>query len=527
MTKINARSPYFLSYGEPTVSLPTYDCDIAKGNNFIMTISQRGEITHTGFAVGGIISFTSSDSGFANGKYADVSTPATRTVVFKLAIPAGFTNSSDGFFNCSISASQPAFSAGTTCTNNTSLNGSIANSTLSTAGGTSTPLTLSSKFTAGSSAILGYRVENNRPDLIAVSDITEDGGADQAIQFTALNDCGVAQLQIYPVDALANSCDVFQNVQITVNGCNTDFACTDLSFSGGGVAQSNGAITKPFSNRTFATTDFVSVNFDGSNPILGTTPAVASAGNTSGSAIPFTLYFKMLIPSGYNNTGDGNQFIFCNGGTFLQQSGGSGTTTLPAFTCATANHYDYYITAKGAITQGKVDEGTIKSFSPIGFDTVDVDTNRSVTFVITSPNLPDKYSNPNTDVTCDPITITQPVYTPPCSGTNILYLTSAFRSGTGDQKVKVDCSKTYQTVVSVTSSVSFANITSAVNARICEGGGKPFSGDMLYYGVSSFSAGEVGNGVVKAVFLQIDNSGVVRDVVRQSCENGTNSAIEL
>jgi len=526
MTKINARSPYFLSYAEPTVSLPTYDCDIARGNNFIMTISQRGEIIHTGFAIGGIISFTSSDSGFANGKFADVSTATTRTVVFKLAIPAGFTNSSAGFFNCSIQATQPVFSAGTTCTNNTSLNGSIANSTLTTNGGTSTALTLSSKFTAGSSAILGYRVENDRPDLIAVSDITEDGGAGQAIQFTALNDCGVAQLQIYPVDALANSCDVFQNVQITVNGCNTNFACSNLSFSGGGVAQSNGAITKPFSNGTFATTAFVSVNSNGSNPIAGTTPAVASAGNTSGSVRPFTLYFKMLIPSGYNNTGDGNQFIFCNGGTFLQQSGGS-SPTLPAFAYADSNHHDYYITEKGAITIGTVDEGTIESFLPIGFNTVDEDTNRTVVFTIKSPNLSNKYSNPNTNVNSPDITITQPVYTPPCSGTNILYLTSAFRSGTGDQKVKVDCTKTFGSTNSVTSSISYANITAAVNGRICEGGGKPFSGDMLFYGVSSSSEGVVGLGVTKAVFIQIDNSGVVRDVVLQSCTNGTNAAIEL
>ena len=39
-------------------------------------------------------------------------------------------------------------------------------------------------------------------------------------------------------------------------------------------------------------------------------------------------------------------------------------------------------------------------------------------------------------------------------GTNILYLTSAFRSGTGDQKVKVDCTKTFGSTNSVTSSIS-------------------------------------------------------------------------
>ena len=50
---------------------------------------------------------------------------------------------------------------------------------------------------------------------------------------------------------------------------------------------------------------------------------------------------------------------------------------------------------------------------------------------------------------------------------------------------------------------------------------------MLFYGVSSSSEGVVGLGVTKAVFIQIDNSGVVRDVVLQSCTNGTNAAIEL
>ncbi len=524
MSKINARSPFYLSFGEPTVTQPLFNCDIAKGNNFTFSITERGELVYNDLAYGGIEEITSADADFVNGEFADETTVTSRTVVLKISIPTGFSNTSDGFINCSITVDQPAYVAGTTCTVNTTLNGTIADTTLTTAGGTSSALDLSTKFTEGSSAILGYRFFNGYTNLVSVTAVSATGGKNQSVQFTALDNCGTAYVHFYALDALtredgAGSCTAHQQAKIIVNGCGNDFACSDLTFSGGSIAQSNGAITKPFSNGTFATTAFVSLNSDGSSPIAGASPVIPDGGNTTGSTRSYTLYFKMLIPSGYNNTGDGSQYIWCSGGTFIQQS----SSTLPTWVCSDANHHNYLITDRGAVVKGDVSTGfVIKSWTPLSFDTVNADTPQTVTFTLTTPANGDgqDHSNPSADLTC-PVTITQPVYTPLCVSDHTFYLTYAFIEGSGSTPVIVDCTKTFTATQEVTSAVSFANLkTSGVGARVCDGG-SPFIGRGWFYGVRSFST-SVGAGLNAGLttFLQIDNYGIIQRVVGFTCSGG-------
>lgn len=530
MSKINARSPFYLSFGEPTVTQPTLDCEKAKGNNFTFSITERGELVYNDLAFGSIVEITSADADFVNGEFADETTVTSRTVVLKISIPTGFLNTSDGFINCEITVDQPAYVAGTTCTINTTLNGTIADTTLTTAGGTSSALDLSTKFTEGSSAILGYRFYNNAPDLVSVTAVSATGGKSQSVQFTALDNCGTGYVHFYALDALtradgSGSCTAHQQAKIIVNGCGTDFACSDLTFSGGSIAQSDGKITRPNSNGTFAATAFVSLSSDGSSPISGvstlpvsgSSPIIPDGGNTTSGARTYTLYFKMLIPSGYNNTGDGNQYIWCNGGTFTQQA----PSTKPAFVCSDANHHNFLITDRGAVVKGNVSDGwTIKSWTPLSFNTVDADTNQTVTFTLTTPNNTD-YSNPNTDLTTCTQTIKQPVYTPLCVSDHTFYLTYAFSEGSGSTPVIVDCTKTYTATQAVTSAVSFANLkTSGVGARICDGG-SPFIGKNLFYGVRSFST-SVGAGLNAGLttFLQINNYGIIQRVVGFSCSGG-------
>lgn len=517
MTKINARSPYFLSYGEPVVPNPEFTCDVAKGVNFNFNITQRGVVEYSGLAFGTVASISSTDSGFANGKYADVSSPTNRTVVLKIAIPPGFSNSADSFLNCTETFSQPVFVSGTTCTANTSLNGSISDQTLATNGTTTSALTLSSKFTAGSSAITGYKVVNEYPNLISTTAVTETGGANQTIQFTTQNSCGVAYIQIFAVDALSNSCDVFQQAKITVNGCNENFTCTIANLTGGAVS-SAGVITLPNTISTIPATGSVSVNSDGSNPISGNQPFSTGSANTTGSARNVTLYFKILIPAGYANTGDGAQYIWCPK-TFVQQSQGSGTTTLPTFDCVTANHTDYTISARGAIGRGKVQFGTIKTVSSTGFDQVNTDTDRSVAFVITSPNEPTVYSNPNTDITCT-VTIKQPAYTADC-GTNNIFLSQGFVDGTGGCFIDEVCFGTFTASTACTSNTTFENLT--LGNRICLGGNQSFRGGNLWYGVRTFSGGTVGLNAGSIKFIKIDSYGLVQSTATLNCDAGCGS----
>ncbi len=84
MTKINARSPIYLNYADPQPDAITLNCDTAQGENFCIEISQRGIITLDTPDFGYIVSYTSTDSGFSNGKYADVSTATVRSIKIKI-----------------------------------------------------------------------------------------------------------------------------------------------------------------------------------------------------------------------------------------------------------------------------------------------------------------------------------------------------------------------------------------------------------------------------------------------------------
>ena len=156
MSKINARSPFYLSYSTPAAPSPEFTCAIANATDF--EVDQEGIISSPRLSFGTIKSFTSSDSGFSNGKYATVSTPTTRTVVFKINIPSGFSNTSAATIVCSLTASQPAkVTSGATpsCSGGPTLNGSIPNQSIA-AGGNTVTINLASYFTKGTSAIAGF-----------------------------------------------------------------------------------------------------------------------------------------------------------------------------------------------------------------------------------------------------------------------------------------------------------------------------------------------------------------------------------
>ena len=152
-TKINVRSPFYLSYGEPTVPEPAFTCNVANptknsdGTANMFDVNQQGAITYPNLEFGTIMSIASSDSGFSNDKYATVTADTTRTITLTIAIPTGFSNSSDGTFNCDVTATQPAYQPAVTppagqpaqtCVNGPTTNSSIGTQTLAAGSGSST-----------------------------------------------------------------------------------------------------------------------------------------------------------------------------------------------------------------------------------------------------------------------------------------------------------------------------------------------------------------------------------------------------
>ena len=186
MSKINARSPFYLSYTTPTAPTPEFTCTIANASGF--EIDQEGVITEPKLSYGSIKSFTSSDAGFSNGKYATVTTDTTRTVVFKINIPSGFSNTASATIDCSIQATQPkkvTSGSNPTCSGGPTTNGSIPNQSIAAGGNTTPAINLASYFTQGTSAIAGYTPVNYHPSFVQMS-ITSS-----TLTLTSLNVGGV------------------------------------------------------------------------------------------------------------------------------------------------------------------------------------------------------------------------------------------------------------------------------------------------------------------------------------------------
>lgn len=515
-TKINARSPIYLNYAEPTVPQPTLNCDTALGAAFCMEISERGIITLDTPDYGYIESYTSSDSGFANGKYADVTSPTERTVSLRIAIPAGFSNSSDAFLTCSATATQPAFVSGTTCTSRIATNGTMSNVSIAKNGASSSAQSTAGKFTLNGDTITDFTFSQDNESLFSVS-TTVDSGTDLNIVITSNTICGTGYLRVTPVVSNSTSCQVFQQIQVDVTGCGA-FACTDAPLNGGVIDPDGTISTKPSSAAFITTTNNISSDASGS-------PLVTSvAANSTGSPIDRTLYYKLTIPPNFTSAG-GDKWC---AHTITQLSSG----TLPAFTYATAQHANFGIDQSGNIIVGEVVYGTIKSYDPVGIDgmqfsPVDANTTRQVDFVITSPNEPSTYSNPNTDIT-ERVSMVQPGKFSLCSSSiYTIYLSPPFEVGvsaSGARTILGLCGNNYETPTEAKSSVTFDQIAAlqGAGARVCTVNKNPFDGKLKAYLVAPSHVGVIGQaGQGTFPVIIIDRDGRISEVTTYYCFGGT------
>jgi len=483
MSKINTRSPFYLSFSTPTPPSPEFTCTTANLTDF--SIDQEGVITLPNIEFGQIDSFTSSDSGFSNGKYATVSTDTSRSVVFRIAIPNGFSNS--GFLDCTLTFTQPKkVTSGTTpsCSGGPTTNGSVPTQTLNSGGNTAT-VNLASYFTQGTSAIAGYRLQNYHTGFMSAS------VSGSTLTITSLNTGGTKKLYAIAFDNDNNTCTAVQTITVTIN-VSTAFDCTAAGLTGGSIAQ-DGTITDPSLLGTITARKLSSG---------GGTITNAGANSTT-SAVSKTLFFDITAPAGYSNTGS---TIECSK-TFSQPG-----TSLTAFTCDDLILTEQGVYTDGTIRAGVTNIGTLTDFSPKNFAVVDVDTSRTLTLSIVAPS---GYSNSGSTITCTKV-VTQPANIPVC-GTVKYFIALDFVA-----TVESDfCQSGYRLRANTEIFSTATDITDAYGHTVCTAAGTPFAGRSDYYVVDTYlNPSGISTSGGRFYIWQIDNAGVVIDVYAWDCASG-------
>jgi hypothetical protein len=368
-TKINVRSPFYLSYSEPAEPSVELTCELI--NLTGGSIDQFGVVTLPNAIYGTILSYDCSDSDFSDGKFDTVVTDTDRTITFTIGIPEGFTNLTDSI-DCDLTLTQPEF----VCTGGVTTNGTIPNQSVDT-GGDSVTVDLTSYFTQGVDPIQGYIIINTHTNYFN-AEVEGD-----ILTITGTNIGGTKTFYVEATDNDPLTCNATQPIQVTVSAVST-YTCND-SYITGGIVNQDGSIFQPTANGTITAIKETS----------GGTPITSLPANNTGSFIQHTLYFDITIPSGYTNAG---QTIECSK-VYYQVS-----SALPEFTCEVAGLTNQAITLSGIVVAGLANKGTIKSFTPLSFPAVSTNTLRTVTYTITAPS---GYDNTGEDIECD-VVLTQP-----------------------------------------------------------------------------------------------------------------------
>ncbi len=476
-TKINVRSPFYLNITEPVVPQPTFDCNTANLQGF--SIDNQGVITQPTATYGTVLSYTSTDGDFSNGKFAVETADTSRTVNFTISIPLGFTNSTDLTFVCSQTVTQPGTSGATTpCTGGPSTSGTIPAQTLNS-GGATVDIDLSGYFTGETT----YAVNNVSPLLVN----TAINGS--TLTLSSNTQAGSATVYAIGRDgSYPTTCEAVQTISITVNSTGVTWSCTSpvTALQGGSIAQ-DGTITNP---QSAAVITGISLSDGGA--------LITSVSANSGSAAQnVTLFFKMTVPVGYDNAG---ATIFCE--KVLSQAG----TTAPTFTCDIAALTGQAISKDGAVFLGTAAQGTVKSFTQPAtpFGIVATNTTRTVEFQV---EIPSGYLNAGTTINCSKDLI-QPATISIC-GTNTFFRTIG-RNSPDDF-----CTAAYLTGNEVKS--TSANIATGLGAQICDDNNNAFKGGGLYY-VLFTSSVNVGVGSGDFYVYQIDDNGIVQSVEFKNCD---------
>ena len=528
-TKINSRSPFYITATEPTVSEGAFSCTTAGLANF--SVESNGTIINPTILKGTIIAQDQTE--FDALDTTDSATP--RTVNYTIRIPDNFTNTTDGTIICPQTFTQlPP----TTCVSSTNNNmavfttGSpIGNLTNVSTGST---VSLGSFFSNGSSAtITSYEVLNYQG--VAIDAVLTGTVPNQTLTFSTSSSCVSGTFKVRArnsVDACITDSNEFTVASACSKSlhCTTQDATTDAVALTGGAVSSTGVVSIP--NYTH-TGDLTRVNIKTIAGVSNTTDItsdvsvgnpVSALNNTTGSDRQIVLTFRFEVPSGYSNAG---AFLDCDD-EFTQPA-----TTTPELVCTDDFiRYDgFSIASTGDIITGRASvdvNGVTATFVRATTDISDgaggfyaafpeqpnaTPRTIKITFVV-----PSGFSNANSQKTCDVSGFTQPPTSNPCSATNANF----FISGDSFTSKRAFCDRTkpYSVNDSVTINSSSTTLLSIAKGNIvCRGtsstGFDTVDGDNKYFAVtenpSSSGAGNIG---ASFMVIRIDDNGVITDLDR-------------
>jgi hypothetical protein len=544
-TKLNARSPFYLTLTEPTVPTPTFTCVTAgvldaSGNTIFpnFAVNAQGVVTVGDLTAGTVLAFTSSAGDFANGKFAAVGTNTSRTVVFTIAIPAGFSNTSTGVLNCSAVTTQ---SPPDSCTGGITNNGSISNLSINTASSPSS-ITLASFFNGTPTR---YFITNNNPSFMTVSvtgattslegenTIIADGNA-TVLKVESGSIAGTQSISVEGRDAsFPSSCSSVQNFDVTIAISGNALACTSgtnqtaIDTEGGSMTAA-GVLTVPSSSAKIIIIKESddTVRATGTADLRGT-PVSGFPANTTGSDRTVNVKFTFVIPAGYTNSGN----LECTIGITQFASTAS-------FSCDDAGLTGQKISKNGAIfvgsfatvnnSGGAEDGKSIKDFSPPSFAPVTVETPRDVTFNVYIPSGFSDTGDGNQTKACQKTLLQPPtgLQVPDETATDSTKGYKYFISK-GKGSPAAFCDAIYGTTVEVLSrgnAGGSANVDALKNSVIYRND-TPFDGEDLFYIITTLAKGSAG-GLVnptgsayqKFTIVQISTSGVVLAVRPSVCK---------
>jgi len=489
-TKINVRSPFYLHLVEPSPPLPDFDCVVAGLTGF--AVDDQGIITLPQPQAGVIESISSDDGDFSNNKFPTESSDTSRTIKVNLAIPpALFANSSSGFFECPVTATQPGVTSSvvqpTTCSGGPSKNGSIGAQTL-TVGGSSVDINLASFFTNETT----YDVSNINPNVVT----TALSGSTLTLSPNVIGGTttvyGIARDGSYP-----STCEQTQSISVTVNA-GSALGCTlaGKSIIQGGSITAAGAITDPISPIAGIVEKSLT---SGGAAITSVTPNGDSTSKT------VTLFYKLTPPATFTNSGTP---IICE--IDLTQAG----TAAPTFSCAIANLIGGGVSQNGAILTPTSSIGaTVKTpASGNKFDTVALDTPRTVTFPVT---IPSGYQSAGSEINCD-VTFTQPGTTPTC-GTHTLFLSTPANQAPSPTATQSHCNKIQVVGTYTEIKATEASATGVLSTTVCQNG-SPFDGRDLYYVITTTIVdAAAGPGISPFNVVRINRNGQVTELAVGGC----------
>jgi hypothetical protein len=486
-TKINARSPFFLEFVEPTPALGAYDCNTADLQNF--AVSSAGLITVPSPRHGTIIDQT--DTSFAENT---TGSPISRTVSYTLQIPSGYTNASDGTFICSVTADQPSQTAQEDPAQNTNcptFSGTIPNVTDST----STTIDLTTYFTAGSGAAISSYSVNRQGDAGIAHSVSGD-----TLTISSNVNCLSATFRVVAKNA-NDTCTDVSNAFTFSTPCTEAYDCDTAGLinpTTGGIDQ-DGTLHL---SQILISGGIKEIRYNSSALTL---PYNVGA-NTGGSPVTKTITYEIYIPQGYSNYSVGAT-INCN--VDYSQTNDTG---LPTFGCDDAKPFQGgFISPSGNIAPPTVSHGTLVSWTPQQFDPVSTNTARIIYLTIQPPSTGYSNSGGANIGPCE-FNTTQPPDDNPC-GTGInVYITQ-----NGQSTSDGFCGLTHETRVQlVGAGISFSNLSDWIGKILCFNG-SPFAGGQKWFGVSDSITGLVGN--IGATFnvIRIDDFGVVQQVAQDNC----------